>query len=173
MRNKINVFSGIFLSFLLVFATYAVAQDQERVSPPRTASGSVAGSDININYSSPAVNGRQVWGVLVPLGEVWRAGANEATTFETSKDIKVQGKELPAGKYSLFIIPNEGESTLIFNKDTGLWGTNNYDSGKDALRVNIPAGQTATLEERLTYEVKPDGVEMRWEYGRAFFKIEQ
>ncbi|MBW3468048.1 DUF2911 domain-containing protein [Arthrospiribacter ruber] len=172
MKNRTNFIAAGILSFLLVFSGVAIAQNQERVSPPRTASGTVAGSEITINYSSPAVNGRQVWGVLVPLGEIWRAGANEATTFETSKDIKVQGKELPAGKYSLFLIPNEGESTLIFNKDTGLWGTNNYDSSKDALRVNIPASQTATLEERLVYEVKPDGVEMRWEYGRGFFKID-
>ncbi|EOZ98587.1 hypothetical protein A33Q_1241 [Indibacter alkaliphilus LW1] len=172
MKNYFKLSAFAFLIAAITFNNSAMAQDQERASPPRTASGTVAGSEITINYSSPAVNGRQIWGVLVPLGEVWRAGANEATTFETSKDIKVQGKELPAGKYSLFIIPNEGESTLIFNKDTGLWGTNNYDSSKDALRVGIVSGQTSTLEERLVYDVNHDGVEMRWEYGRAFFKID-
>ncbi|TVP43393.1 MAG: DUF2911 domain-containing protein [Mongoliibacter sp.] len=171
MKNKINLITTALLSILMIFTANTFAQE-EKASPPRTATGGAGGSEITIKYSSPAVNGRQIWGDLVPLGEIWRAGANEATTFETSKDIKVQGKELPAGKYSFFIIPNEGESTVIFNKDTGLWGTNNYDSSKDVLRVNIPSNQSPTLEERLVYEVNYDGVEMRWEYGRAFIKID-
>ncbi|EON77916.1 hypothetical protein ADIS_1629 [Lunatimonas lonarensis] len=117
------------------------------------------------------MKGRTIFGELVPLGKVWRAGANEATIFETSKAIKVQGQELPAGKYSFFIIPNESTSTFIFNKQTGQWGTQ-YDQSQDALRVNVASGQTSTLTENLTYEIHPDGMEVKWEYGRAKVKIE-
>ncbi len=106
---------GILTLLVAIIAFDGFAQD-EKPSPPRVVEGAVAGANIKINYSSPAVRGRQIWGNLVPLGEVWRAGANEATTFETDKDIKVQGEKLPKGKYSLFLIPNEGESTMIFNK---------------------------------------------------------
>jgi hypothetical protein len=135
------------------------------------AEGEAAGSKITINYSSPAVKGRTIWGDLVPLGEIWRAGANDATTFTTSKDITIQGKSLAAGTYSFFIIPGETESTMIFNKVAKQWGTYNYDAKEDALRVSVPSQQTSKMEERLVYEVKSDSFEIRWEYGKASAKI--
>ncbi|HCH43111.1 MAG TPA: hypothetical protein DEV63_01715, partial [Algoriphagus sp.] len=102
---------------LAVFAGFAfAAQAQEKASPAMTAEGSVGDAKITVNYSSPAVKGRMIWGDLVPLGQVWRAGANEATTITTTKDILVEGQKLPAGTYSFFIIPGEYESTFIFNK---------------------------------------------------------
>ena len=171
MKNKIFAkFSIMTMTFALI-AALAIAQD-DKPSPARTAEGTIKGAKITINYSSPAVKGRVIWGDLVPLGQVWRAGANDATTFETSKDIKVQGKTLPAGKYSIFIIPNEGESTLIFNKVAKQWGSYSYDESQDALRVSIPSNMGDKMEERLVYEVKADGVEMRWEYYKSFAKIE-
>ena len=110
---------------------------------------------------------------MVPYGEVWRTGANEATVFETDKDIKVEGQALPAGKYSFFLIPREsGTWTAIFNKEPKQWGAYKYDQSKDALRVEVPSTQTSTLEERLVYEVKSDSFEIRWEYGKASAKIE-
>ncbi|WP_373493117.1 DUF2911 domain-containing protein [Aquiflexum sp.] len=163
-------FSIMTMTFALI-AALAIAQD-EKPSPARTAEGTISGAKITINYSSPAVKGRVIWGDLVPVGQVWRAGANDATTFETSKDIKVQGKTLPAGKYSLFIIPNEGESTLIFNKVSKQWGAYSYDESQDALRVNVPSNFGDKMEERLVYEVKNDRIEMRWEYYKGFAKIE-
>ena len=132
------------LSSLLMFAVIFTSFCQEKASPPKTAKGSINGADITVNYSSPAVKGRAIFGELVPLGKVWRAGANEATIFETSKDIKVEGKPLPAGKYSIFVIPVESMSTFIFNKQTGQWGTQ-YDEAQDAIRVAVPSGQTSTL----------------------------
>lgn len=166
MNFKKAIFSFALTAFAVV-AGFA----QEKASPAKVAEGTVGGSKITINYSSPAVKGRVIWGELVPLGEVWRAGANEATTFTTSKDITVQGQKLPAGTYSFFIIPGEGQSTFIFNKVAKQWGAFNYDAKEDALRVNVPSGQSQTLEERLVYEVKPDGFEVRWEYGMASAKI--
>ncbi|TFV97949.1 DUF2911 domain-containing protein [Algoriphagus kandeliae] len=166
MKFKNLLFAAIALGAFVFSATA-----QEKASPARTAEGSVGGANITINYSSPAVKGRMIWGDLVPLGEVWRAGANEATTFTTDKDIMIEGQKLPAGTYSFFIIPGEYESTFIFNTEAKQWGAFNYDSSKDALRVNVPSQQTSTMEERLVYEVKPDRFEIRWEYGKAEAKI--
>lgn len=166
MNIKTRLFSLIFVLFAVVSA-YA----QEKASPARKAEGTAAGAKITINYSSPAVKGRTIWGDLVPLGQVWRAGADDATTFTTSKDITVQGQKLPAGTYSFFIIPGEYESTFIFNKVAKQWGAYNYDAKQDILRVKVPSQQTSTLEERLVYEVKQDSFEIRWEYGKASAKI--
>ncbi|WP_209332537.1 DUF2911 domain-containing protein [Lunatimonas salinarum] len=168
---KTNMLKSLGISSLLMFSVVFMSFCQERASPPKKAEGTINGAKISVNYGSPAVKGRTIFGELVPLGKVWRAGANEATVFETSKAIKVQGKELPAGKYSFFIIPNEGTSTFIFNKQTGQWGTQ-YDQSQDALRVNVASGQTSTLTENLTYDIHADGMEVKWEYGRAKVKIE-
>ncbi len=164
-----NFKNSILTLALMVFSALAFAQ--EKASPARTAEGTAAGSKITIKYSSPTVKGRVIWGDLVPLGQVWRAGADEATTFTTSKDITVEGQKLPAGTYSFFIIPGESQSTLIFNKVAKQWGAYNYDAKEDQLRVNVPSQQTSTMEERLVYEVKPDSFEIRWEYGKASAKI--
>jgi Protein of unknown function (DUF2911) len=161
------------ISFVLylLFLSIMSVQAQEKASPARTAEGIAAGSSITINYSSPAVKGRTIWGDLVPFGKVWRAGADNATTFTTSKDITIEGNKLPAGTYSFFIIPGEVESTFIFNKVAKQWGAYTYDEKEDILRVSVPSQQTSTLEERLVYEVKSDSFEIRWEYGKASAKI--
>lgn len=144
---------------------------QEKASPAKTAEGTVNGANITINYSSPAVKGRTIWGDLVPYGDVWRAGANEATIFETDKDIKVEGQDLPAGKYSFYIIPGEEESTFIFNSETGQWGTQ-YDESKDVIRVPVQSMENGTMEERLVYNITPTGFEIKWANGHAEAKIE-
>src|SRR5258707_15840760 len=104
---------GSFMTSTMVYA---------QKSPPAKAEGKVGGASITIAYSSPSVKGRKIWGDLVPYGKAWRAGANEATIFQTDKDIKVDGKELKAGKYSLFIVPGEKEWEFILNSETGQWG---------------------------------------------------
>jgi hypothetical protein len=171
MKKSIIAKFGLLTLVFAMVAMLSIAQD-DKPSPARTAEGEINGAKITINYSSPAVKGRVIWGDLVPVGQVWRAGANDATTFETSKDIKVQGQTLPAGKYSIFLIPNEGESILIFNKVAKQWGAYSYDESQDALRVNVPSNLGSNMEERLVYEVKADGVEMKWEYYYTFVKIE-
>src|SRR5947207_14227395 len=97
----------------MLFSSVLWAQNQ--ASPPATATGKVNGATITINYSSPGVKGRPIWCALVPYDKVWRAGANAATIFETDKAIKVEGKPLPAGKYSLYAIPGEKKWTIILN----------------------------------------------------------
>lgn len=165
-----NLRKSVFALVLAVASVFA-ANAQEKASPARTATGVAGGSDITINYSSPSVKGRVIWGDLVPMGEVWRAGADDATTFTTSKDILVEGQPLPAGTYSFFVIPGEYESTFIFNKVAKQWGAYSYDSKEDALRVMVPSEQTSTMEESLVYQINADSFEIRWECGRASAKI--
>lgn len=165
-----NLKKVLFALALTAFVGFA-AIAQEKASPAKKAEGTVGDAKITISYSSPAVKGRVIWGDLVPMGQVWRAGADDATTFTTSKDISIQGQKLAAGTYSFFIIPGETESTMIFNKVAKQWGAYTYNAKEDALRVSVPSQQTSTLEERLVYEVKPDGFEIRWEYGKAAAKI--
>ena len=161
----------VFLTLVALGMTsilFAQTDKSTRPSPPVTASGQVRGATISINYSSPAVKGRQIFGNLVPYGQVWRAGANEATIFETDKDIKVEGKTLPAGKYSLYAIPGEKEWTIIFNKQTGQWGVKrggatSRDEAQDALTVQVKPKKSSSMTERLAYEVTDKGFVLRWE----------
>jgi Protein of unknown function (DUF2911) len=150
----------------MLFSSVLWAQNQ--ASPPATATGKVNGATITINYSSPGVKGRQIWGGLVPYDKVWRAGANQATIFQTDKDIKVEGKELKAGKYSLYIIPSEKEWTFIFNTQTGQWGIKNdgtttEDPAKDALRVMAKPQKAKAMQERMEYVIDKSGFALVWE----------
>jgi hypothetical protein len=153
---------------LMTSFLWAQGDKASRPSPPATASGKVKDANITINYSSPAVKGRTIFGDLVPYGQVWRAGANEATIFETDKDIKVEGKTLPAGKYSLYAIPGEKEWTMVFNKQTGQWGVKrggatSRDEAQDALTVTVKPKKSSAMAERLAYDVTDKGFALRWE----------
>src|SRR5436190_4278131 len=114
------------ITLLFITAThFLLAQGgnkANRTSPPATAAGKIGEATIAIKYSSPSVKGRKIWGDLVPYGKVWRAGANEATIFETDRDIFVEGQKVPSGKYSLYAIPGEREWKIILNSQTGQWG---------------------------------------------------
>src|SRR5580704_18572658 len=110
------------LSFLAVQAS-AQSDKSKRPSPPATTSCDLGGGKtLTVDYSSPKVKGRKIFGGLVPYGQEWRAGANEATTFVTTADLKVGGKDVPAGNYTIFAIPNPESWTLIISKKTGEWG---------------------------------------------------
>lgn len=148
--------------FVTGSALWAQADKSSRPSPPDSTTGKIGEATISINYSSPAVKGRKVWGALVPYGQVWRAGANEATLFATDKDITVEGKQLPAGKYSLFAVPGQDEWKIIFNAQTGQWGTR-HDPSKDVLTVSVKPVASASMNERLRYEVTPGGIVLKWE----------
>jgi len=169
--KKTTIKGGLVLTLLGLFMSsvlWAQGDKASRPSPPATATGKVNGATITINYSSPAVKGRQIWGSLVPYDKVWRAGANEATIFETDKEIKVEGKSLPAGKYSLYAIPGEKEWAIIFNSQTGQWGIQRSgetteDPAKDVLRVTVKPEKSAGLTERLSYKVDSKGFALFWE----------
>ena len=158
----------ILAAFLMTTFVWAQGDKSSRPSPPATASGKVKDANITINYSSPGVNNRKIFGELIPYGQVWRAGANEATLFETDKAIKVEGKDLPAGKYSIYAIPGEKEWTIIFNKQTGQWGVKrggatSRDEAQDALTVTVKPKKSASMTERLAYDVTDKGFTLRWE----------
>ncbi len=166
MNNK------FFLSFLLTLfvttAAWAQGNKANRASPADSVTGKVGDATITIYYGSPSVKGRKVWGELVPYGKAWRAGANEATIFETNQAISVGGKELPAGRYSLFAIPGENEWQFIFNSEVGQWGTKrtgeaNRDPAKDVVTVTTRPAAATSMNERLKYEVVDTGFVLRWE----------
>lgn len=135
---------------------------EPKPSPAATATGKIGTTAVTVNYSSPGVKGRAIWGGLVPYGQVWRAGANEATTVEFSKAVMVEGKVLPAGKYGFFVLPTAKQWTIIFNKVPNQWGAFKYDKKQDALRVTVTPRKTV-LTERLAYMVTPKGLVLRWE----------
>lgn len=127
----------------------------------------VALTDITVVYHRPLVGGRKVWGGMVPEGQVWRAGANDNTTFEVSDPVTVEGKLLPKGIYGLHMIPSSDTWTVVFSRTSTAWGSFTYDQKEDALRVTVKpiAGE---MHEALTYDfddVKPDSavVTLRWE----------
>jgi hypothetical protein len=168
-RTMKKVFPSQFsLLFAVLLAIPGISHAQDnpanRASPPATTDGAIHGAKITINYGSPSVKGRKIWGELVPFDEVWRAGANEATTFETDKPLTVQGKTLPAGKYAFFAIPGKKKWTIIFNTVPDQWGAFKYDQTKDALRVTVKPKKTDQIQERLRYEVNARGIALRWEY---------
>jgi len=152
------------LSLVLAITVVAGAQadKSDRPSPPAEVSGMIGDANIKISYSSPAVKERTIWGGLVPYEKVWRTGANEATVFETSADINVNGSVLPAGKYGLFTIPGEETWTVIFNSVSDQWGAYNYKSDKDVLRVKATPGESA-FQERMRFVIEGDQVVLEWE----------
>ena len=134
----------------------------QRKSPPRVATGAIDGVEVTVNYGSPSMRDREIWGALVPYGQLWRTGANEATTIEFSGDVTVEGQDLAAGKYALLTIPEEGTWTVIFNTATDLWGASGYDESKDALRVNVTPQALDEAVEAMEFSVEDGKVIMRW-----------
>jgi hypothetical protein len=166
----------------LLTSSYTVhAQDQvpedksKRPSPPAEVKTTVGRTDVTINYSRPALKGREAFkdkSPLAPTGEVWRTGANEATTFTVSKPVKINGQALPAGTYSLFTIPGPTEWTVIFNKTAQQWGAYKYDAKEDILRVKVKPVTLPTPVEQFTITADKSGkVAMQWATTEADFTV--
>lgn len=161
----------IALLFLSVSVLSAQQDEASRPSPPAEAKGMIGKTRVSIRYSSPAVKGRKIWGGLVPYEKIWRTGANEATVFEISKDVKINGASLPAGKYALFTIPGEEVWTFIFNSVSVQWGAYRYNEKKDVLRVQAVPGPTASFQERLQFLIEGSAVRLQWENLEVGFDI--
>jgi hypothetical protein len=130
----------------------------QRPSPPAKVSETTsAGVKITIDYSQPAVKGRTIGKEIAPFGQVWRTGANEATWMEVSKDVKIEGKPLKAGKYGIWTIPGEKEWTIIFNLKSNISGTA-YSQVDDVMRVVVKSGKSASFTERMTFKIAKTGV---------------
>ena len=172
--NKIS--SLVVLSCVLLLASLSQAQtatgetvmlDLPRASQHALVQQRIGLTDITINYHRPLANGRQVWGKLVPYGQVWRAGANENTIITFSDPVTIEGQALDKGTYGLHMIPGQEQWTVIFSKNSSSWGSFTYKQDEDALRVNVKP-QAAEMHDALAYdfdEVKPDSavITMRWE----------
>jgi hypothetical protein len=128
-------------------------QDTIKGSIKSETSGQIGNANIKINYHSPGVKGRIIWGGLVPYGQVWVTGAHMATSIETDKDLLFGSKALKAGKYALFTIPGEEEWTIIFNKDWKQHLSDNYAETEDVLRVQVKPEKLKQHQERLNYEI--------------------
>ncbi len=169
--KKVLLFVALVVAFI---STDVVAQDSKPLSPKETAKGTIDGVNVEVVYSRPSSRGRNMVGSdKVPYGAIWRTGANEATTISFSKAVKIEGKDLPAGKYSLFTVPGEKEWVIVFNKKSDQNGAWEYDQHKDqdALRVTVPAGKPAAFVETFTITVEKDKVNLQWENSAVSFKV--
>jgi hypothetical protein len=144
--------------------------DAQRKSKNGKTEGKVGGVSVVIEYGRPNVGGRAIWGALVPYGQVWRTGADEATTITFDRDVMVEGQRLAKGTYGLFTIPTESTWTVIFNKTAQQWGAFDYDAKQDALRVTVTP-KTGAPVETLDFVIEGDAVVMRWEKVSVPFKV--
>lgn len=158
------------LTFALLFINCLNAQEKP-TSSKEVVTGKINGATITINYGSPSVRAREIWGKLVPFNQVWRAGANDATTFETDKELTIEGSKLPAGKYSFFVIPNEKECVIIFNKEPKQWGAYKYNDKQDQLRVTVKQKVADTIAEKLVYTINMDNIVLSWEKWNIPFSV--
>jgi hypothetical protein len=184
--QKFFVMCSVTLLSMSVLAPRSIGQQDksQRPSPPAQAQFHFAdGKTVTVDYSSPRAKGRKIYGGLVPYGQVWRAGANEATTFVTDTAVTVGGKTVPAGAYTLFVIPNQDKWTLIISKTTKndkggpLWGTNYAGEAQDLARVDMKASTLPAPVENFTIALDKVGngasLRMDWETTRASVEISE
>jgi hypothetical protein len=169
--KRMKLFKKVLLLLTIIMATTFVNAQDKPKSPPEKATGMINGANIQINYGSPSVRGRKIWGELVPFNEVWRAGANEATTFETDKELTIEGSKLPAGKYSFFVIPNKTECVIIFNKEAKQWGGYKYNLKEDQLRVTVKQKMADSSVEKLVYAINANDVVLSWDNWNIGFSV--
>jgi hypothetical protein len=176
MQKRIAVLA----SLILAFATLATAQMEKskRPSPPASAVCKLPdGKTVKTDYSSPRMKGRKIYGELVPFGEVWRAGANEATTFVSEADLSVGSKDVPAGRYTIFTVPNPDKWTLIINKTTGEWGIPykpEYQAAEVArIDMNVSPLPSPVEDFTISYAASDSGcaLQLDWETTRASVDI--
>jgi len=155
MKNRIFIIAGVAISgvILVIFGRMLYTKS---FSPEADASYDKDGIYVGVSYCQPSKKGRKIFGDLLPYGEIWRTGANEATIIKMNLDSEINDNVLLAGKYSLFTIPNENSWTIIFNDQTGQWGKI-YNEGRDVLRVNVPVKNMDDEIEKFTIEFKEEG----------------
>jgi hypothetical protein len=137
--------------------------EPDLASPRKELKGKLNGVNITIDYGSPDTKDRAIWGSLVPYGEVWRTGANEATRITFDESILVGEDILAAGTYSLFTIPAEKEWQVIFNKVTDQWGAYEYDEAQDALRIPARPVTVDSSSANLEFRLAPGKIVMQWD----------
>ncbi len=157
LKWTVIVLVALFLLFKFVAQPYLLKQTKKH-SPEMTVTHTYQGNDMEVFYCAPYKKDREIFGGLVPYGQEWRTGANEPTTFSTSKDITIHGKTLKAGKYTVWTIPDKNEWTVIFNDKMYDWGVTLMSGGKktprepdhDALQIKVPVQTLPTTVEQFT-----------------------
>jgi hypothetical protein len=166
------------LLILVLFVFFLSAQEVKfpRPSPAASVTQTIGLCEVTISYHRPGVKERKIWGDLVPYDKTWRAGANEVTTIDFGCDVTVEGKKLPAGKYGFFVIPHQDKATLIFSKQTDIWGTYGYKEEQDALRIEVKTEAAKFCEWMMFYFVglseNAAAAVLHWENVMWKFKIE-
>lgn len=174
MRSKTLRTTFLLLLLVAVAALPGWAErgdDADRKSKNGRTDGMIGGVTVTVEYGRPNVNGRTIWGELVPFGGVWRTGADEASTITFDQGVRVQGTELAAGTYGLFTIPGKDEWTVIFNNVAEQWGAFGYDEGQDAQRVNAKP-EAAEHVESMEFVIEGSSVVLRWEKLAVAFEVE-
>lgn len=177
--SKNLFYAALILAVFVSFPEEILSQPQltlPQLSQKASVTQTIGLTEVSIDYHRPLVKGRKIWGGLVPYNEVWRAGANENTTISFSDNVKINGIDLPAGKYGFHIIPTESEWTIIFSKDNAAWGSFFYNPDHDALRIKVKP-QVTDFVEALTYNfTNPTAnsveVNLHWEKLNVPFKVE-
>jgi hypothetical protein len=182
MRKRV-AFCALLLVGLWVLATPAYAQQKKadkskRPSPPATAQCKFAdGNTITVDYSSPRMKDRKIYGGLVPWGQVWQVGANEATTFVLTTDVVVGNKDVPAGNYTIFAIPNPDQWTLIISRKTGIEGIPYPGENEDLTRTGMKVEKLPSPVENFTISFDQAGktctMRLDWETSRASVRISE
>ncbi len=146
-------------------ANYPILKIQDKITEPLV---------MRLIYSRPQLNGRKIFGDLQEYGNVWRLGANEATEIEFFKDVKINGKKIKSGRYTLYAIPYVDKWTVIVNKDTDTWGSFRYDQTKDVVRIDLPVSKNQTTEAMtITFDKSQSGAAMNmcWESVKVSLPI--
>jgi hypothetical protein len=177
MRKPMRI-ASIAIPILACASLVVLAQQDKgsRPSPPAKAECKLSGGKtVTIDYSSPRAKGRKIFGGLVPFGEIWRAGANEATAFVTNSDLSVGGKAVPAGSYTIFTIPEQDKWTLVISKKIGEWGTAYPGPNEDLARIDMKVSKLPSAVENFTIAFDQSGtgctLHMDWETTRASVEI--
>jgi hypothetical protein len=177
MRKIAIACTLLVIGFAVCSSPLRAQQDKsKRPSPPATAKCELAGGKtVTIDYSSPRKKGRNVFSDVVKYGEVWRTGANEATTFVTAGDVMVGSAHVPAGSYTLFTVPGRDKWTLIISKKTGEWGTDYPGEKEDLARVEMKAGTASAPVENFTISFEKAGKEcnlkLAWDTTTAWVSV--
>ncbi|MEM6643096.1 MAG: DUF2911 domain-containing protein [Bacteroidota bacterium] len=166
LYRTVSAIGGSVLFFLVLSACNS--SGKSKPSPLHVEHGTVGSTKIKIEYSSPAVKGRKIFGIgsgyLEQFGEVWRTGANKATTLEFSHNIQVDSVLLKAGRYALFTVPNENEWTIIVNRDWDQWGSYNYDQSEDVARLKVASSSLTNKIERMKIWIEDDSLCFAWNH---------
>lgn len=175
MLKKILIGLAVLVVILLI-AFQVIKSRTKSSSPEVNQTYSVGTAKVHLFYCEPSKKGREIFGGLIKFGEVWRTGANEPTTFETDKNLVIDGKKLPAGKYSLWTIPQQDSWTVIINRAIPAWGDSMdgkaaRNDKEDVIQVVVPVEKLITSQEKLSIDVLNNALTIKWDMTKVSVPI--